>query len=578
VKKWHLLTVFVCSLALYANTINHDYALDDKAIITQNSITQQGFGGIADHFKHSYWYGLNQKDQGNYRPISGASFSLEKGLFGNNPSAGHLLNILFYGMLCAVILIWLNQLALLSPWQNMLVVLLFASHPIHTEVVANIKSRDEIYCMFFFFLSLLMFYKWQNDRKWSHALLSGLLLLLSFLSKETSVALMPMFLIPATKSPVNLLKRLTIPASVTAIYLIIYLSVTDILGGTDYHLFDNALVQEASGFSLLLTKIGIIGMYIKLLFYPHPLRYDYSFNTIEIMSMDHALVWIGLIPLLLIGLVGFMYLRKRLDLVFLIGLMLFILPLMPVSNLFFLIGATAAERFLFMPSLGAVILFIYLWNTLLKKLEEGQSKKFITGLFTLIIVIFAGSTIARNEAWKNDETIFSTDIKYLKNSAKANHNLANIYSAKGDKVSDVATKRTYYETAIGLLENAIAIHPTMEFYKAVGVLYGNVQRWEGAIKAFTLYLEMNPGDLAIRSQLGTAYGISGNMQMALETFEQAYALAPNNADVALNLGKTYGMLGNIDKAIEVLGKAMQSHPNHAEIKKTYELSVNLAKQ
>ena len=149
-KTWTYILIGSLAFALYANTLNHDYVLDDKAIITQNTFTQKGFSGIFDHLTHSYWYGINNKDAGNYRPMSGISFSIENALFGNNPTMGHLLNILFYALLCMVLYHWLRTLQLMDQRWLMLSIILFAAHPIHTEVVANIKSRDEIYALLFF--------------------------------------------------------------------------------------------------------------------------------------------------------------------------------------------------------------------------------------------------------------------------------------------------------------------------------------------------------------------------------------------------------------------------------------------
>mgnify|MGYP001480287310 FL=1 len=48
-NKWiiyGIITLF--TFVLYFNTLNHDYALDDAIVITQNQFTKKGFDGIKE--------------------------------------------------------------------------------------------------------------------------------------------------------------------------------------------------------------------------------------------------------------------------------------------------------------------------------------------------------------------------------------------------------------------------------------------------------------------------------------------------------------------------------------------------
>ena len=60
-------------------------------------------------------------------------------------AVGHLVNVLLYGVCCGLLfLILVRILPRRDAFLPLLTTLLFVAHPIHTEVVANIKSRDEI--------------------------------------------------------------------------------------------------------------------------------------------------------------------------------------------------------------------------------------------------------------------------------------------------------------------------------------------------------------------------------------------------------------------------------------------------
>jgi len=65
--------------------------------------------------------------------------------------------------------------------------LLFACHPIHTEVVANIKSRDEILAFLFCMLALDHYLKWLDNRNWMSASLLGIFMFLAMGSKESAI-------------------------------------------------------------------------------------------------------------------------------------------------------------------------------------------------------------------------------------------------------------------------------------------------------------------------------------------------------------------------------------------------------
>lgn len=569
--------VFVCAAGVYANTLGHDFALDDTAIITQNSFTQKGFGGIADHFTHSYWFGINGKNEGNYRPLSGAVFCIEQGLFGTQPFTGHLFNILFYALLAVVLLRWLHREELMHPLLLLAAVLLFATHPLHTEVVANIKSRDEIFCFLFFALSAERYGHWLKERKQFHLVLAGLFFLLSLLSKETSMALLPVYLILSWRHGHTLmasLKHWLVPIGVGLFYAVCYLSVTDILIDQEYHIFDNALVQEAPASSLLATKFCILGAYLRLFFVPHPLVYDYSYDTIPLTSFGDPQVILTLLVIAGLMIWTALLLQRRTDKSAnrdLLGIALLVLPILPVSNLFIPIGSTMAERFLFIPTLGFVLLLCSLLEKALSRIKIAPQKPLLA-IVGASALLFATVTIKRNPDWKDNATLFANDLNHLPRSAKAHHNLANIYSERGDEALDEATKRTYYETAIGLIEQAVTIYPVQEFYKQLGQLYGNLGRWDGVIKAHTVYLEFNAGNATVWMQLGIAQGMSGNMEEALTAFERSYAIDPNNADVCNNLGKTYAMYGRGEEAKHMFQEAVRIDPNHQEARENLRLS------
>ena len=69
--------VIVFSFLLYANTINHDFTVDDGTVIANNSFTKKGIDGIKDIFTNAYRAGFWDRKEGLYRPLSVAMFAVE---------------------------------------------------------------------------------------------------------------------------------------------------------------------------------------------------------------------------------------------------------------------------------------------------------------------------------------------------------------------------------------------------------------------------------------------------------------------------------------------------------------------
>ncbi|OWY20497.1 hypothetical protein BVG80_15715 [Sphingobacteriales bacterium TSM_CSM] len=186
-QLWKYMAVFTLAMGLYANTFTHDYAWDDYAVILNNQYTQKGWEAVPDIFTQKvYLQGRNV-----YRPLTQLGFAAEVALFGNNALVSHIANVLLYAFCCVVLLALLQLLfGAVAEWVPLSAVLLFTVLPVHTEAVANIKSRDEVQ-MLLFGLSALYFWALAvKNSSWLQAGLALLLFTASELSKENAITLL----------------------------------------------------------------------------------------------------------------------------------------------------------------------------------------------------------------------------------------------------------------------------------------------------------------------------------------------------------------------------------------------------
>src|ERR1035438_1463129 len=162
---WALI-IFLVAFAIYANSIPHGYILDDSGVLKDNWVVKRGIDGIPLILKTPYRYGISLLTDDLYRPLSMVMFAIEWQLSPNTPAISHFVNVLFYALSCSLLLIVLRKLFRnYHPLLALFACLLWMAHPVHTEVVANIKSRDEIMSVFFLLLTILGFLEFLNKGK-----------------------------------------------------------------------------------------------------------------------------------------------------------------------------------------------------------------------------------------------------------------------------------------------------------------------------------------------------------------------------------------------------------------------------
>jgi len=203
-RNWLL---FILTFILYANTLGHGFVLDDGLVILENAYTKAGLSGIMDILTHDTFYGYFQKEGmdtlvsgGRYRPVSQVLFAIVYQLLGENAFVFHLMNVLLFSLTALVLSHTLRLLLRDTGRETSLNVswmaaLLFAVHPLHTEVVANIKSADEILALLGSLAALYYTLRGYDsgEKKW--LLAAGPAFLLACLSKENAAAYI--VLIPA---------------------------------------------------------------------------------------------------------------------------------------------------------------------------------------------------------------------------------------------------------------------------------------------------------------------------------------------------------------------------------------------
>ncbi|CAN5254894.1 hypothetical protein BH09BAC5_BH09BAC5_04560 [soil metagenome] len=537
--RFQAIAIVLITILFYGSTYKNRYALDDDIIMKQNMYVQKGISGIPeilgnDAYK-SYYQSMGVEQQlsgGRYRPLSIVTFAIEQSIFGecygerytevrdslfdlqrkgiSNEVTGHLItekNALdvkikntnmdiagirhlfqvFWFILALLVLLWLFREHIFRSNTDIafLTVLLFAIHPIHTEVVANVKSRDEIFSLLFIGLTFIFFFRYdlkkvKKDLYWAMAFF-----FLALLSKEYAVVV-PFLLVPGViifhkrkfseivpvllcclgfiPAIIYLLSKpsdgfmlvliyslILLPLAIRALFfrekgianwaipafcvLFLYTFIRhDVIGIThaidkktqdvlnDPYLFANPLQTIAS-------KIDRLDDYIKLLVFPFPLSSDYSYQTFPYSTFADPTVWLSFFIYVGLIILTIPLLIKRHPMAF--ALLIYLFFFATISNILFDIGATMGERLIFHSSLGFCMAIAWLLVKGVKKLKQAPQAIALTVVFILISIPAFMVTQKRNAAWVDDLSLFTTDVKTHPRSALTNGNAGSQYMNLG---------------------------------------------------------------------------------------------------------------------------------------------------
>ncbi len=435
---------FILSFLFYGNTLKNKYSLDDDYVTAtnfpvkgqeykpNNKLIQDGFKSIPKIWVSRYAH--DSEFSFDYRPVVTTTFAIEYGIFGQNPFISHLINILLYFILICIIFNTLleifkdhKQKFILS----FLSALLFLIHPLHTEVVASLKCRDELLAFIFSFLAVKNVLLFIEKPSVKTICIIVIFLFLGFFSKLSAVLIMfsiPLIILFYRKTGIK--KFVFITLGLYLLY-IAFQEFTNYMPNEEnirhfYH-FENPLsTEQFTIYQKIIIGIKTYGFYTQNLFFPYPLRFYYGANMFDLSSNINSYFIIGLLFII----ICLMYYLKKRDKDFLFSFLWMGLLLLPFLNIITPVAGILGDRLSFMSSLA----FCLLISNLFKHLFSTYHYTKLSTLFNKpmayvipVVLICMIYVIKRNSNWYNKLTLFEHDMPYLENSAKANSLMANEY-------------------------------------------------------------------------------------------------------------------------------------------------------
>ncbi len=478
------LALMALAFILYAVSIHFGYILDDEIVISKNSFVQNGWSGIRSIFASDSFLGYFKEPKfllegGRYRPLSLATFAAEVGIFGkDNPNLMHIshaINVLLYGLTGIVlyrILAGLFPLPEGGRWYFSVAFLgsvIFLLHPLHVEVVANIKGRDEILALLGSLGALWAVLKYYDTRRFWWLLIAGISLFLGMLAKEnaiTFVAVIPLTVWVFAKVPARQMIGPTVVLLLSTLLFILirYQALGYMLNSGKVVVPDlmNNPFLDMTGSQRLATIFLTLGWYVKLLFIPHPLTHDYyPYHVPKVGWSD----WRAIVSLLLyLGMAVWAVLNLRKRSVIAWCILFFLITLSIVSNLFVSVGTFMNERFAYMPSVAFCVLVAWFFARLLPAwIQEQPDRPSIVGamMFLAVAALFSWRTSTRIPDWKDEMALNVSALNVSENSARSHcFYVTSLYKEQYQKAQNIQEKTQITDQMEYHVKRSLEINPT----------------------------------------------------------------------------------------------------------------------
>ncbi len=591
VKRLNLILILLAA-GVYLNSLGNQYALDDYGLILENQDTKGGVANVGKILSTSYRSGMLGGDVTLYRPLSKVMFAIEWSMSENNPFIGHFFNVLLFTLSVVLLFKMLRRYMngqLVVPF---LASVLFAVHPIHTEVVANIKGRDDILCFLFFVVTALYIHRYIFSKQTKHLVFAGVSYFLCMLSKEsaiTFVAIFPLmiyFFIPESKEALQQKSLIDNPpigisgslrrkmelqyklrwligtpqrsvyfatAGVVLLFLVIRLLVLGIHASSPVPVVDNYIAGIDGFIGQRIAAIAIAGIYAIKLFVPYELVCDASIAQMPEFGMAS---WQFLVALVIYGGgIVFAILKFRSKHIVSFAVLYFLITFSVVSNIPFILGTNYGERLLYTPSLGVCIILAWAIHRIFFAEEtkaESLNSFFKVNLKPIAVVgiialIYSGITVMRNPVWYDNLSLYGTDMQISEKSCKLHYFYAN-HITQDEELKPYPVGSPEYnqimDTAMIEFRNAMNLYPGYgDAIQKLAEMYYDKKQIDSAEYYYKLAVKTSPAMAMYRSNYGRLLFNENRLVEAEYQLQNAVHLNAQYPEAYNNLAAVYGTWG-----------------------------------
>lgn len=528
--------IIAVGLIVYFFGLFNGFVIDDGEQIVNNLLVHSIYNFPAFFTGGTFFGGEGKNLIGvYYKPITITFFSIIYNLLGPNSFWFHLSQLIIHVLNASILFLVFRHFFKFIP--SLMLGLIFLVHPINSESVFYISAMQEVLFFLFGILAFWLILKYKTSK---HIVLAGILLLLSFLSKETGILFIVISIVYAFIFKKEVLLKLTgVSALIISLYVILR---SNTVGFFNTPL--NAPIDQLSLLERIINMPSIIYLYIKSFIFPLYLSSSYQWAYLE-PTINNFLIpfLIVVLFLFLLFFAGFLIYRTHEAKYFMVyiffsfwlliglGIHIQIIPL----------DSTVANRWFYFPIVGVLGVIGIFFN-------KYSKNKYLISILIIILILLSVRTFDRGFDWKDDFTLATNDVMITKDSYDLENRIASGFLAKGD-----------FKKARLYAERSVKLYPYATNYSTLGSIYLKLGDYRKARESYlsalkygdyyAVYVNLCVLDIvddsesskgmslaidAIKkfpfsSKLWTCYAIleyqRGSYEMAKEAIAKAYALS-----------------------------------------------------
>ena len=469
----------------------------------------------------------------NYHPLTMISLAMNYSSSELNAKPYALTNIIIHIFNTFLVFYFLFLLSRKKFWVAAIGALWFGIHPMHVESVAWIAERKDVLYCFFFLLSCITYIKYLETKKITLIILVFVFFVLSCLSKAMAVPL-PLVLLLIDFYFQRKINWKVIAEKIPFLLLAMWVgyNATKIQSASaiaDYQIFTT--IQRLSfasyGFFMYWAKLFVP---INLsAFYPYP-----ALNESGGIPMIYNIA--PLFALAIVTIPFWIFYRrenKEMFRVYVFGMGFFILMVALVLQFISVGAAVMADRYSYLPYIGAFFIIGMLVNEFLEKQKtKMMTMVFVGGLSAFFII----ACFNRTKIWENSLTLWT----------------------------DVIEKHPYVITQTG---NVVKVEQVgvETAYKNRGNYYREHNMSDLAFEDYNVLVRALSKDAGIYSNMGNMYAIRKDFDKSLEMYSKSISMNPNSFDAHLNRGITFSNMGKHVEALNDFNEALRINPGASQM-------------
>ena len=499
------------------------------------------------------WFSPSEiENEAHYWPLLYTTFWLEHKLWGYAPAGYHVVNVLLH--LANTLLLWrlLARLGLAASgaW---FVAAVFAVHPLHVESVAWVMERKDVLSGLFYLAAFSAWVRFVEEprpkpRRRSY-LLALALFVLGLLSKSIVVTL------PAALAIWHWWRQGRVTGAdwfrLTPFFAVgLAVAVADVA-------FSSTREPISLGYSMIertLIAAQALWFYAGKLVWPAGLAVIYPHWEVGVAD---PLAWGYVIAAAALA-AALWFLRHRIGRGPLAGTLFFAVTLSPVLGFVdygYMQFSFVADRYQYLAGIGLTAVLAGAAAQGADRLPEGW-RKGAAGVAVAVLFVLGVLTWRQAEIYRDGVTFFSHVIAHNPTAREAHRNLG-----------EALTKEGRWEEALAAFRIAVDLAPEeAREHSNVGAALIMLDRMDEAEEPLRHALALNPRSRYALQNLAAMEAMRKRHGEALDLYRRLVAVHPRNPSAHHGMGTALYHLGRLDEALDALERALVLDPAREDIR------------